>query len=137
MVNERSKVKMLEQKKAIVEGLKTHFPAILFFEDEIAEDEEQEFINDKRYHANVLQMGDFLPSSSSGKLTQLFSIDYYSEERDDVDETLLDIISTVSKVPTVDFIKTTKIRMRAGETDRYVDVTTLSFRRSIKYECGL
>lgn len=132
-MNERSKLKMHEQKKGIVEGLKTHLPDIPFFEDEIAEDEERLFINDGKYYAFVLRMGDFIPTNTS-MLTQSFFIDYYSEERDDVDETLIDIISIVSKIPTVSFIKTSKMRLRAGETDRFVDVISLEFRRLVKYD---
>jgi hypothetical protein len=133
-VNERSKAKMLEQKKAIVEGLKVQFPVIPFFEDEIAKDEEERFINNKKYYAFVLRMGDFIPSSSPSILTQAFVVDYYSEARDDVDETLIDIISILNKVPTVIFVKTNKMRLRAGETDRFVDVTSIEFRRSVKYD---
>jgi hypothetical protein len=133
-VNERSKAKMLEQKKAIVEGLKAQFPGIPFFEDEIAKDEEERFINNKKYYAFVLRMGDFIPSSSPSRLTQAFVVDYYSEARDDVDETLIDIISILDKVPTVVFVKTNKMRLRAGETDRFVDVTSIEFRRAVKYD---
>jgi hypothetical protein len=133
-VNERSKAKMLEQKKAVVEGLNAQFPAIPFFEDEIAKDEEERFINNKKYYAFVLRMGDFIPSSSPSILTQAFVVDYYSEARDDVDETLIDIISILNKVPTVIFVKTNKMRLRAGETDRFVDVTSIEFRRSVKYD---
>lgn len=132
-MNERSKSKMIEQKTKIVENLKAEFPEIPLFEDEIAEDEEKEFIKTK-YHAFVLMMGDFTPSGSA-VLNQSFSIDYYSENRDDVDEMLLDVITLVDRVPTVDFVRTSKMRARAADTDRFIDVVTLEFRRSVKHEC--
>lgn len=133
-MNEHSKKKMLEQKIAIVDGLKAQFPDIPFFEDEIAEDEEKKFVKNK-YHAYVLMMGDFIRAENQKNLTQLISIDYYSEDRDDVDEMLLDTISIVDKVPTVDFLRTRKMRARKANTDRFVDVITIEFRRSVKYEC--
>lgn len=133
-MNERFKKKMLQQKTTIVEGLEGNFSNIPLFEDEIAEDEEESFFNSK-YHALVLVMGDFTPKGNPGTLTQSIFIDYYSESRDDVDETLLDIITIIDKVPTMDFLKTSKVRMRAADTDRFVDVITLEFRRTVKYEC--
>ncbi|MBS4171941.1 hypothetical protein [Bacillus sp. FJAT-49736] len=133
-MNEQQKEFMKKQKKMIVDSLKKYFPTIPLFEDEMAEDEEKEFIKNKKYLAFVLSMGDFTPSNL-GNLTQSFSIDYYSEDRDDVDETLIDIISLVEKIPTVSFVRTTKMRARAANTDRFVDVVTLDFRRFVKYEC--
>ncbi|UOE54920.1 hypothetical protein [Cytobacillus oceanisediminis] len=134
-MNEKSKAKMLEQKKKIVEGLKMNFPNLPLFEDEIAEDEEKVFI-DSKYHLAILIMGDFSPSSNSAAiLTQAFSVEYYSEDRDDVDEFLLDIITIIDAVPTVSFRRTRKVRMKVANMDRYVDVVTIDFTRSVKYAC--
>ncbi|KAA0547573.1 hypothetical protein FZW96_12050 [Bacillus sp. BGMRC 2118] len=132
-MNEKSKEKMREQKTLIVEGLTNHFETIPLFEDEMAEDEEKVFV-DSKYHLMVLQMGEFIPTSNTGGLTQTFTIDYYSEERDDVDEMLVDIITIVGKVPTVEFVRTNKLRARVGDIDRFIDVVTLEFKRMVKYE---
>lgn len=131
-MNEKSKAKMREQKLALVNGLKTTFPTIALFEDEMAKDEEEKFANGK-YHSFVLQMGDFRPSSNI--LSQRITVDYYSEDRDDFDEMILDIISTVCQVPTIDFIGTTKVRARVKDTQRFCDVVTIEFRRLVKRDC--
>ncbi|WP_197205324.1 hypothetical protein [Cytobacillus firmus] len=133
-MNEKSKEKMLEQKKSIVDGLLNHFPNIPLFQDEIAEDEEQLF-KDSKYHLSILIMGDFSTTNSVSRLSQTLSIEYYSEERDDVDETLLDIISIVDAVPAVSFRRSSKVRMKVANTDRFVDVVTIEFERFVKYGC--
>ncbi|MBG9586967.1 hypothetical protein ABE26_07615 [Cytobacillus firmus] len=125
---------MLEQKKSIVDGLLNHFPNIPLFQDEIAEDEEQLF-KDSKYHLSILIMGDFSTTNSVSRLSQTLSIEYYSEERDDVDETLLDIISIVDAVPAVSFRRSSKVRMKVANTDRFVDVVTIEFERFVKYGC--
>lgn len=133
-MNEKSKEKMLEQKKSIVDGLQNHFPNIPLFQDEIAEDEEQLF-KDSKYHLSILIMGDFSTTNSVARLSQTLSIEYYSEDRDDVDETLLDIISIVDAVPAVSFRRSRKVRMKVANTDRFVDVVTIEFERFVKYGC--
>lgn len=133
-MNEKSKLRMQEQKLALVTSLKAVYPTIPLFEDEIAKDEEEKFAGDK-YLAFVLQMGNFAPGEKVNILSQQITIDYYSEERDDFDEMILDIISTVSAVPTVEFLGTTKVRARVKDTQRFVDVVTIEFRRLVKRDC--
>jgi hypothetical protein len=60
---------------------------------------------------------------------------YYSENRDDVDEQTIDIISSVSSIKGINFVNTVKERLQEKDTDRYVDRVTLVFRRVIPIGC--
>lgn len=132
-MNETYKAKMKEHKQKLVDDLSLAFPAIEFFEDEISKSADETFSSTK-YHALVLTMGDFRPDSP-GTLKQEVSIEYYSEERDDVDETVLDIMTIGARVPTHVVLPTDRIRLKVKDTDRYVDVVTIKFLRTVKYEC--
>lgn len=133
-MNEASKERMKSQKLTLVNNLQSAFPTIPLFEDEIAKDEDEQFAKSK-YSAFVLQMGDFAPTDKVNILAQSITLDYYSEDRDDFDEMILDIVSIVSAVPTVEFIGTTKVRARVKDTQRFVDVVTIEFRRLVKRDC--
>lgn len=134
-VNEAYKIKMQQSKSAFINSLEETFPSIPLFEDELAEDEEQAFLDGQNYLAFILTMGDFRPSGQSNTLYQSIVLDYYSEDRDDVDENILDIITIGDRVKTVSFVNASKRRLRVAETERFVDVSTIQFSRVVKYEC--
>jgi len=117
-----------------VNEIKMAFPNVPFYEDEIAEDEEKKFVKGK-YLAFVLSMGDFSPNENESVLSQDVFIDYYSENRDDVDEMILDIIATMKKVKTFKFVSAEKVRARVKDTKRFIDVVSIEFRRSLKVGC--
>lgn len=132
-MNEKTKPYMKKQKQALVDNIKAAFPTIDFYEDEIAEDEEKKY-KKGTYSAFVLTMGDFTPDENQSYLSQDIVIDYYSEQRDDLDETILDVIAAV-KNSNIKFVGTQKMRAKVKDTSRFVDVVSIEFRRSIKYGC--
>jgi len=132
-VNEKSKRFMGQQRQDIFNALKTF--GLSVYEDEIAEDEEQEIINLDSYNFFTIVFGDFKPTDDKRKLIQTIAIAYFSENRDDVDEMSIDIISHVSSVKTVTFTGTEKDRLQVKDMDRYVDRVTLLFRRMIPIDC--
>lgn len=133
-MNEKSKKLMSDQKEAIKKDLKDHFQ-IDIFEDEIAEDEEETLLNSDSYHCFILETSDFRPSNDFKKVSQNIIIEYYSENRDDVDAAILDIITIVSNVKLVYFSNAKKQRLQVKDMDRYIDFVTLTFQRMIPIEC--
>jgi hypothetical protein len=133
-VNEKSKRLMSEQKSSIFNKLKTEF-GLEVFEDEIAEDEEERLLKSTSYNCFIMTTSDFGPTESGRTISQDITIEYYSENRDDVDEQIIDIISIVSSVKAVTFRNTRKQRLQIKDTDRYIDLVILTFKRMIPIEC--
>lgn len=133
-LNPKAKPYMKNQKEQLVNEIKQSFPSIPFFEDEIAEDEEKKLVKGK-YSAFVLLMGDLSPNENEGYLSQEVVLDYYSENRDDVDEMILDIVATIKNVKTFKFANASKVRARVKDSQRFIDVVSIEFIRSIKYGC--
>jgi hypothetical protein len=129
-MNEKTKRFMREQIDSLVNGLKNF--GLPVFEDEIAEDEET---NLATYNCFVFETGEFRTTNDIRKVAQDIYVYYYSENRDDVDEQTIDIISVVSSIKGVNFVNTIKERLQEKDTDRYVDRVTLVFRRVIPIEC--
>lgn len=135
-MNERGKLKMREQKEMLVEKLEANVSHAPLYQDEVAEDELSDFEEGaKEYLAMVLIFGNIRSGNNGANLYQEFRVDYYSENRDDVDEVTLDIISSVASVKTVVFKDTLRQRYRVKETDRFIDVVSVIFRRAVAYEC--
>jgi hypothetical protein len=130
-MNEKTKKFMREQIDALVNGLKNQF-GLPVFEDEIAEDEEETL---SEYNCFVFETGEFRTTNDIRKVTQDIYVYYYSENRDDVDEQTIDIISVVSSIKGMSFVNSIKERLQEKDTDRYVDRVTLVFRRVIPIEC--
>jgi hypothetical protein len=129
-MNEKTKRFMREQIDSLVNGLKNF--GLPVFEDEIAEDEET---NLATYNCFVFETGEFRKTNDIKKVTQDIYVYYYSENRDDVDEQTIDIISVASSIKGMSFVNTVKERLQEKDTDRYVDRVTLVFRRVIPIEC--
>ncbi|KZR58454.1 hypothetical protein A3781_17345 [Bacillus badius] len=126
---------MKKQKSGVYDILGSHF-SLPVYEDEIAEDEEEQLLNFNTYNFFILEMGDFRPSGKpSTSILQEIMIDYYSENRDDVDEVTIDVISLVSSIKGVKFTGTQKQRLQVKDLDRYIDRVTFLFRRVIPIEC--
>lgn len=130
-MNEKTKRFMREQIDALVTGLKSHF-GLPVYEDEIAEDEEETLSG---YNCFVFETGEFRTTGNIKNVNQDIYVYYYSENRDDVDEQTIDIISIVSSIKGMNFVNTVKERLQEKDTDRYVDRVTLVFRRVIPIEC--
>lgn len=134
-MNEATKAYMRKVKNLIVDGLEGSFPNIPLYEDEVPEEATAEYDNGKPYHLLVMKMGPIGKQENATVLSQNFSIDYYSENRADVDETTLDLIIAVNGIPTVTFNDSVKFRARHANSNRFVDVITLEFTRRFRVEC--
>jgi hypothetical protein len=129
-MNEKTKRFMREQIDTLVNGLKGF--GLPVYEDEIAEDEEETLTE---YNCFVFETGEFRTTNDIRKVTQDIYVYYYSENRDDVDEQTIDVISVVSSIKGMSFVNSIKERLQEKDTDRYVDRVTLVFRRVIPIEC--
>jgi hypothetical protein len=134
-MNEKSKRLMAEQKDQIF-SLLEKYSGLKVYEDEIAEDEEEELLNLEKYNFYTLAMGNFRPAQEPAKsIAQDIVIDYYSENRDDVDDVTIDVISLISTIKGMRFNGTQKDRLRVKDMDRYIDRVSFLFRRVIPIEC--
>lgn len=132
-MNERTKRFIKEQRDSIFESLETFGLAV--YEDEIAEDEERELLNSDKYNFFTLEFSDIRATQNNKQLSQLIIIDYYSENRDDVDEVAIDVISMIKKIKGINFDTTRKDRLRMKDTERFIDRTSIVFKRMIPVEC--
>jgi hypothetical protein len=131
-VNEKTKRLMRVQKEGIFNNLQNQFN-LPVFEDEIAEDEEKS-LDKSGYNCFVFETSEFQTTQDIKKVRQNIYVSYYSEQRDDVDETTIDIISILTPVKGVTFSSSRKERLQMKETDRYIDRVTLTFTRVIPIE---
>jgi hypothetical protein len=131
-VNEKTKRLMREQKEGIFNNLQVQFN-LPVFEDEIAEDEEKS-LDKNGYNCFVFETSEFQITQDIKKVRQNINVSYYSENRDDVDETSIDIISVLNSVKGVNFSSSRKERLQMKETDRFIDRVTLTFIRMIPIE---
>lgn len=132
-MNERTKKIMAEQ-RAEVFRLLNEF-GLSVYEDEIAEDEEEELLKADSYNFFTLDFGDFKTTDNLTKLSQLIVVEYYSENRSDVDEMSIDIISMIRDVKGITFGFSKKDRLRMKETERYIDRISITFKRMIPIAC--
>jgi hypothetical protein len=131
-VNEKTKRLIREQKEGIFNGLQSQF-SLPVFEDEIAEDEEK-VLDIEGYNCFVFETSEFQVTKDIKKLKQNIYVSYYSENKDDVDETTIDIISVINPVKGVNFSRSKKERLQMKDTDRFIDRVTLTFERVIPIE---
>lgn len=120
---------MNKQQKLIYETLKENF-SLPVFEDELAEDEYPDSFN---YFFIIY--GDFRKTKSVGRLVQEIFVVYVTENNTSVETTSLDVITTVSNVPGINFERTVKERLQKDDTDSFVDQVTFIFTRMISHEC--
>ncbi|MGY2609480.1 hypothetical protein [Bacillus pretiosus] len=132
-MNEKSKKLMKEQRKGIKKSLDDGFK-LLVVEDELAEDEESQ-LTEEGYNCFILEYGEFQNSSNERTLSQNIYISYLSENQADLDEQIIDIISSISKVKMVSFVVTKSDRLQVKDTDRYIDRVVFTFKRVIPIEC--
>lgn len=132
-MNERTKKFMKEQREEIFNRLNNF--GLSVYEDEIAEDEEQELINSDKYNFFTLEFSDIRSTGNLKQLSQIIIVDYYSENRNDVDEMVIDIITLLKKVKGINFDTTRKDRLQMKDTERYIDRVSIIFKRMIPIEC--
>lgn len=133
-MNERTKRYINEQREEIFSSLKNNFN-LNVYEDEIAEDEEKELINSDSYNFFTLEFSDIRSTNNIKQLFQMFIVEYYSENRDDVDEKVIDVITLLKKIKGVTFDTTRKDRLQMKDTERYIDRVSIIFKRMIPIEC--
>jgi hypothetical protein len=131
-VNEKTKRLMREQKEGIFNNLQTQF-SLPVFEDEIAEDEDKS-LDKNGYNCFVFETSEFQTTQDIKKVKQNIYVFYYSENKDDVDESTIDIISVLNSVKGVNFLSSRKERLQMKETDRFIDRVNLTFTRMIPIE---
>lgn len=120
--------KMNQQIDELISQLKTfNFPV---FEDDLAEDEEKEFLK-KGYNFFVYETGDMFKNDDKKTIGQDVAVYYYSENRDDLDEFTINIIQALSNIKLLSLVRTQKQRLRRKDTDSYVDRIVLIYRRKI------
>jgi len=124
---------MNEQREEIFNRLNTF--GLSVYEDEIAEDEENELIHSDNYNFLTLEFSDIRSTGNLKQLSQLIIVDYYSENRNDVDEMVIDIITLLKKVKGLNFDTTRKDRLQMKDTERYIDRVSIIFKRMIPIEC--
>lgn len=123
---------MQEQIDALLTALDTF--DIPVFEDDLAEDEEAQF-EKKKYHFFVYETGDMNKNDDRKSISQDVVIYYYSENRDDIDERTVDIITELSQVPRMSLERTQKQRLKRKDTDNYVDRVVFLYHRKIVTGC--
>ncbi len=124
---------MKEQRDEIFSKLESFNLAV--YEDEIAEDEEYELINSDKYNFFTLEFSDIRATQNMKQLSQLIIVDYYSENRNDVDEMVVDVYSLIKNIKGINFDTTKKDRLQMKDTERYIDRVSIIFKRMIPIEC--
>lgn len=130
-MNKKQKEYMQKQKTKVYQDLTTTF-SLPVFEDEIAKDELPDPLN-----TLLIVYGDLRGTSQTDSKSQLYQevfIVYVSENNIEVEETTLDIITIINRVPGFTFERSVKERLQKGETEVFVDQVTLIFRRKLLYE---
>lgn len=131
----KTKHKMQEQINQLLAVLKGFDLPV--FEDELGEDEEENIRNaENGYHFFTFETGDITRNEGNKSVSQEVIVYYYSENRDDLDERTVDILSSLSTIPLMVFEGTQKQRLRRKDTDSYVDRIIFLYSRKIVLGCG-
>lgn len=125
--NEQSKKRLQKMNSLLIKKLNEAFN-VEVYQDQVSEDEE------KDYHYFIFETGGFEQTESRFTLRQHVLIRYYSENRDDLDERMLDIIATLEDTGH-SFQRSDKTSIQKGETDEYIDEIEIYVTRLVKYGC--
>lgn len=128
MVTEKTIQVMNQQIDDLIAQLKTFNLPV--FEDDLAEDEEKEFL-EKGYNFFVYETGDMFKNDDKKSLGQDIAVFYFSENRDDLDEQTIKIIQVLSNIKLLSLVRTQKRRLKRKDTDSYVDQIALVYNRKI------
>lgn len=120
---------MDKQLHLIYQGLTTF--GLPVYEDEVAPDEEKDLL--KNYHCLVYETGPMSKNRDMKTVSQVLTVYYYCENRDDIDKRTIDIVDALESVPRLEFIRTQKQRLQKKDTDQFVDRVILTFARVIPY----
>lgn len=129
-MNEKAKRVMNDQQTSIIQKLESTFE-IPVVEDELTEDEVKGDLDNF-----LIIYGDFVKVQSKNQLNQEVYVIYLSENKADLETMSVDVISTISAVKALEFVKTIKRRTQKNDTDSYIDQITFIFKRLVPYEVG-
>lgn len=129
-MNEKAKRVMNDQQTSIIQKLESTFE-IPVVEDELTEDEVKGDLDNF-----LIIYGDFVKVESKNQLNQEVYVIYLSENKSDLETMSVDVISTISAVKALEFVKTIKRRTQKNDTDSYIDQITFIFKRLVPYEVG-
>jgi hypothetical protein len=128
-MNEQSKIRLKKMNDQLVARLQESF-FVKVYQDQVSEDEDE-----GTYHYFIFETGGFTkPQDKQFGLRQDVLVRYYSENRDDLDEVAIDIITVLESIGYV-FQTSIKVGIQKGETDSYVDEMEFNFIRLVKYGC--
>ncbi|MEB9454437.1 MULTISPECIES: hypothetical protein [Bacillus cereus group] len=127
MNNEQSKNRLRKMNSLLIKKLNEAFN-VGVYQDQVSEDEEED------YHYFIFETGGFEQTESKLTLRQNVLIRYYSENRDDLDERMLDIVATLEATGH-SFQRSDKTSIQKGETDEYIDEIEIYVTRLVKYGC--
>lgn len=127
ILNNQSKERLKKLNNLLVTSLEAAFN-VTVYQDQVSEDEETD------YHYFIYETGGFTKKAEQNKslLVQDVTLRYYSENRDDLDEVTIDIITLLERNGHI-FKNSLKAAIQKGDTDSYVDEIELNFTRAFKY----
>ncbi|TGB04692.1 hypothetical protein [Halobacillus salinus] len=128
-MNEKAKQLISFQNQKLLTNLDETF-GLPIYQDTVSQDERPETLN-----LFLLVFGDFTAGENPSTLNQEIYVTYLAEGSDTVETDSLDVISAVSKVKAIQFLRTEKDQVQKLDTDEYVDRVNFIFRRTVKYEC--
>lgn len=128
-MNEKSKQHLNKLNDRLITSLESTFK-LNVYQDSFSDSEQLE------YHAFVFETGGFSRPNEENKksLIQPVYVRYLSENRDDLDERMLDIVSLIESAGYI-FQSSEKTAIQKGETDSYIDEIMFTFNRVVKYGC--
>ena len=130
-MNEKAKALISKQNEQIYNNLVQTFN-LPVFQDDVSESERPEKLN-----LFLIIYGDLLQGDSQGNMRQDVFITYLAENSHSLETDQLDIISSITKINAMKFVRTERDRVQKLDTDDYVDRVNFIFTRSIRYECPI
>lgn len=124
----KTKSKMNQQIDEMLAALRSFNLPV--FEDEVAEDEQEKFKKDG-HHFFVYSTGDMVVKNDGKSIVQDIAVFYYSENLDNLDERIVDIIQAIPNNNLFRLERTSKQRLQRKDTDGYVDRVVIMYNRII------
>ncbi|PFG13069.1 hypothetical protein [Bacillus sp. es.036] len=130
-MNDKAKALINKQNEKIYQNLVDTFQ-LPVFQDDVAESERPNELN-----LFLIIYGELQEGENQGNINQEIYITYLAENSNTVETDQLDIISSITKINAIRFVRTERDRVQKLETDEFVDRVNFIFRRGIRYECSL
>ncbi|TLS37740.1 hypothetical protein [Pseudalkalibacillus caeni] len=128
-MNEKPKALINKQNQEIYNNLKETFN-LPVFQDDVSESERPDKLN-----LFLIIYGDLVQGENTGNMVQDVYITYLAEDSDTIETDSLDIVSSITKIRAIQFVRSERDRVQKLNTDEYVDRINFIFRRGIRYEC--